>query len=168
MNRVFVAAAVGVMLLAAGPNHAAAQDAPGKFVISANPFGLLLDFFNAEFERSVGTATSAGIGGSTFSNDNVRYINADVFVRYYPNDAVFEGWNFGMKVGLTSLNPKDENDTGGTKFGYGFDVNYSWLLGSTNRMSVSTGFGLKRLVGASDDFMQYVPTFRVVNVGFRF
>ena len=37
-------------------------------VISANPFGLLVDFFNVEFERKVSRSTTAGIGGSYFTH----------------------------------------------------------------------------------------------------
>jgi hypothetical protein len=146
-------------------------------VISANPFGLLLEFFNAEYERKVGQTTSAGIGGSFFSDseddDDFRYINGDVFFRYYPQGEVFNGWAFGAKVGLTSVRENlawaDSRDAG-TFFGFGFDVNRSWLLGANDNFYVGLGLGLKRLFGTSGEAfdLQYVPTFRIVNVGFAF
>jgi hypothetical protein len=49
-------AMAGVCTVAA---TAGAQDAPPhKNVVSANPFGLLLEFFNAEYERVIGESSS--------------------------------------------------------------------------------------------------------------
>jgi hypothetical protein len=132
-------------------------------VISANPFGLLLDFYNAEYERVVSESSTAGIGGSTFSADDDRYVNADAFWRFYPTGSPLNGWAFGVKAGITAVN-------NGTYLGYGFDANRSWVLGRRNNFYVGIGFGLKRLLGPSeDDFdLKYIPTVRVVNVGFAF
>lgn len=158
-------------LLAATP--AQAQETPQyRNVISANPFGLLLEFFNAEYERVVGESSTIGIGGSTFFYDNVddfteqddRYINADVFYRFYPSGEPLNGWMFGMKAGVTSVSDA------GTYAGFGFDVNRSWLLGKNNNFYVGVGFGLKRLLGTGDEAigLEYVPTFRIINVGWAF
>jgi hypothetical protein len=134
-----------------------------KNVISANPFGLLLELFNAEYERVVSETSTAGVGGSTISADDDRYVNADVFWRYYPTGSPLNGWAFGVKTGITNVSD-------GTYWGYGFDVNRSWLLGRNNNFYVGIGFGLKRLIGASDqDFdLQFIPTVRLVNVGIAF
>ena len=158
-------AAIGIAIGAAAPSAAAAQalDAPRQ-VISANPFGLLLEFFNAEYERVVSESSTAGIGGSTFSQDDDRYINADVFWRYYPQNDALDGWAFGVKAGITSVAEE-------TFFGFGFDVNRSWVLGRDDNFYVGIGFGLKRLVGTSsdDEFdLAYIPTIRIVNVGIAF
>ncbi len=158
----FVVAAVPA--LAAHP--ARAQDvsaAPYKQVVSANPFGLLLDFFNAEYERVATETSTVGTGGSTFKRDSTRYVNADVFWRFYPSGNPLDGWAFGAKVGLTSIT--DE----GTYFGYGFDVNRSWLLGSKKNFYVGAGLGLKRLAGGPEEGgLDYIPTIRLVNVGIAF
>ena len=138
------------LLLTVGlPAHA--QDPQlRKNVISANPFGLLLEFFNAEYERVVSESSTVGIGGSTFSTDDdelggdERYVNADVFYRFYPSGRPIDGWAFGAKAGIT-----DVTDAG-TYFGFGFDVNRSWLLGKRDNFYVGVGFGLKRLVGVDD------------------
>lgn len=157
---------LGVTAPAAG-----AQEAPPeryRNVISANPLGLLLDLFNAEYERTTSATSTMGIGGSTFSatedsTDNTnRYLNLDVFYRYYPSGTPYQGWNFGVKVGVTSIS--DE----GTYLGYGFDLNRSWLIGPQKRFYVGAGFGLKRLIGAEEKFAQYIPTFRVINIGRAF
>ncbi len=156
------APAAAQMMPASGPP----QVAPGAYqqVISANPFGLLLEFFNAEYERVVTEGSTAGFGGSTFSNDDQRYVNADIFWRFYPSGIPFEGWAFGAKAGLTSVT--DE----GTYPGFGFDVNRSWLLGANRNFYVGVGFGLKRILGSGGDNvgLKFVPTIRLVNVGIAF
>ena len=169
--RKFVAAAaLAITTFAAQP--VAAQDPQLNNVVSANPFGILLEFFNAEYERVITESSTVGVGGSFFSADSADYGNADVFWRYYPGPKPLEGWAFGAKVGLTKI------EDSGPYFGYGFDVNHSWLMGKNDNFYVGIGFGLKRLVGVtddvddedfvSDDVWKYVPTFRIINVGFAF
>jgi hypothetical protein len=161
---------------AAGTLHA--QDAPRyQQVISANPFGLLLEWFNAEYERAVGQTVTAGVGGSYISasdsESDDRYLNGDFFVRYYPQGHPFDGWAFGVKAGITSVREGfvgSQDAETNTFFGFGFDVNRSWLLGANDNFYVGVGLGLKRLLGAGDrDFdFKFVPTIRLVNIGFAF
>ncbi len=169
--RVLTPLLLGALLsVATTPVHA--QDPTGgavrRTVISANPFGLLLDLFNAELEIATTPSVTVGAGGSTFSRSDDRYVNADVFARYYPSGQAFDGWNLGVKLGVTSISPEDDAVKGGTHFGYGFDVNHTWMVGADDRLAISAGFGLKRIVGAPSDFAQYIPTVRVINVGWRF
>ena len=170
IDHTFIVCAAMVLLLASTPAHAQTQH---RNVISANPFGLLLEFFNAEYERVVGESSTIGIGGSTVSSDpggefadeqDERYLNMDVFYRFYPSAKPLEGWAFGVKAGITSVTDA------GTYPGFGFDVNHSWLMGKRNNFYVGIGFGLKRLLGAGDDDLglEYVPTLRIINVGFAF
>jgi hypothetical protein len=135
-----------------------------KQAISANPFGLLLELFNGEYERVVSASSTAGVGGSFYSQDDADYVNADAFFRYYPQGRPLEGWTFGGKLGVTKVSDS------GTYFGYGFDVNHSWLLGGSDNFYVGVGFGLKRLVGVpeEDDLIDFIPTFRIINVGMAF
>ena len=68
---------------------------PGQ-VLSANPFGLLFELFNTEYERRASNTLTVGVGGSTAMVDTYdydgwgqevrreRYVNGDVFLRYYP------------------------------------------------------------------------------------
>jgi hypothetical protein len=155
---------VGLLSVSALP--AWGQDAQRGTVVSANPFGLLFDLFNAEVERAVSETATAGVGGSTFSRSGNRYLNADLFARYYVSGSAFEGWNLGVKIGLTSISG-DGVSGSETAFGYGFDINRSWLVGATEQLYISTGVGLKRII-AGDRFVEYVPTLRIVNVGWRF
>jgi hypothetical protein len=137
---------------------------PKTQVISANPFGLLLDLFNAEYERVIGESTTAGIGGSTYFGDSENYLNADVFWRYYPQGDPLNGWTFGVKAGLTRVG------SDGTFFGAGFDVNRSWVMGKKKNFYMGVGFGLKRMyISNNADFdLEYIPTFRLINVGYVF
>jgi hypothetical protein len=144
-------------------------------VFSANPFGLLFQLFNAEYERVISETSTIGFGGSTLRIENEtdydwepdpitetdRYINFDLFWRFYPSGNPLVGWAFGAKLGITSVNDQ-------THLGYGFDLNRSWLLGPEENFYVGLGFGLKRLMGAPDDLIPVIPTIRIANVGFVF
>lgn len=125
--------------------------------ISANPVGLLIDLFNIDYERRATDSVSIGVGGSTFE----RYLNGDVYVRFYPSGRALNGLAFGVKVGLTQVPDQ------GSYFGYGFDVNKSSILGK--HFYFGYGFGLKRLVGVdkNDVDLEYIPTLRL-NVGIGF
>jgi hypothetical protein len=131
-------------------------------VISANPFGIMLEFFNAEYEHKAGTSFTLGVGGSIWTSDHDTYRNLDGFWRFYPDatTSAFEGWSFGLKAGVTSLNSK-------TYLGAGFDVDRSWLLGREHNFYVGLGFGLKRLMG-HDEGLKIIPTIRLVNIGYAF
>lgn len=149
----------------APPVHAQTASPEGtRQVISANPFGLVFEIFNAEYERVVGESSTAGLGGSFVNASDESYLNADVFWRFYPGAEPLEGWAFGAKLGITNVPDQ------GTYAGYGFDLNRSWVLGTRDNFYVGAGFGLKRLIGAGDeDFgLEIIPTIRIVNVGIVF
>lgn len=160
-----------LVALVAVPAPAFAQEAPGEAryqqVVSANPFGILFEFFNAEYERVVNESWTMGFGGSFLSTDDESYLNADVFARFYMTGVPLEGWAFGLKAGLTNVPDQ------GTYPGFGFDFNRSWLLGRSDNFYLGVGFGLKRLFGVGeeeeyDDLLRFIPTFRIVNVGIAF
>jgi hypothetical protein len=140
--------------------------------VSANPFGILLNLFNAEYEQRVTTSTSLGVGGSFLSTDDSDYVNSDVFFRYYPSGTALNGFALGVKAGLTRV---DDNcgircgrDETTTAFGVGFDTNYSRLLSRRQHLYVGAGFGLKRLFGLPNAHLRLIPTIRIVNVGVAF
>ena len=172
------------------------EDFQPRNVISANPFGLLVDLFNAEYERVISRTSTIGFGGSTMERENwiydhdpaiigtdeygypiyddtsgyetFQYVNFDVFWRFYPGSNRTRtykapiGWAFGVKAGITTVDS-------GTYFGYGFDLNRSFVLGPDDNFYVGLGFGLKRLAGADgEDYETLIPTFRIANVGFIF
>lgn len=156
-----------LLLVLLAPGRAAAQaDEPPvrQQVISVNPFGILLEFFNAEYERVVSQSSTAGVGGSFISAEGDDYLNADVFWRFYPGPRPLDGWAFGVKLGITNV------PDSGTYPGFGFDLNRSWIVGTDDNFYIGAGFGLKRLIGAGDeDFgLEVIPTIRIVNVGIAF
>lgn len=160
-----LATVVGTLMIGtATPIEAQQAVRPPQQAVSANPFGLLLELFNAEYERKVSDSTTAGVGGSFFSKSGDDYVNADLFYRYYPSGTPLDGWAFGVKAGVTKV-----TDTG-SFFGFGFDTNWSWLLGKNDNFYVGAGVGLKRLFGTSDEHfdLKFIPTVRIINVGVAF
>lgn len=175
-----LSAALGAALVASAAPLTAQDDAaaPQQYnqVISANPIGLLFEFFNAEYERVFTPFSTLGVGGSYFNADSDdedpafqdgeedTYLNADVFYRYYPQGTPLDGFAFGVKAGLTQVE-------GQSFFGAGFDANYSWLLGKQRNFYVGVGVGAKRLLGVEDtDYidLEFIPTIRLVNIGWAF
>lgn len=165
-----VLASAGI-LVGASADAASAQELERtqyQQVISANPFGLLLEFFNAEYERVVSESSTAGVGGSFAQFNNETYFNGDLFWRFYVQGTPLEGWAFGAKAGLTRgdlIEGTQEQDR--THFGIGLDVNRSWLMGANDNFYIGLGFGIKRLLGTASD-LTIVPTFRIVNIGIAF
>jgi len=168
LRSLLITVAAVLLLATAFPGEAEAQlperdRHPYDQVISANPFGILLGFFNAEFERIVTVSSTAGANGSSISFDDVRYTNFDVFWRFYPSGVPLNGWAFGAMTGVTTVT--DE----GTYVGFGFDVNRSWLMGAHDNFYIGLGVGLKRILGSPDEVdRKFIPTVRLVNVGFAF
>ena len=117
-------------------------------VFSANPLGLMVEFYNFEYEARANDSLTVGAGASRlgwrpFSADAQKpYLHGDVFVRYYPSGRAFNGVALGLKAGLTQLRES------GTFAGLGFDVNHSATL--NRHVVLSSGVGLKRLVRRGD------------------
>lgn len=154
---------MAVLLAAGAPLRAQVQEpAPHKQLISANPFLLLVGWGNAEFERIVASSATVGAGGSFYRYHGDNYRNVDVFYRYYAEGTPLQGWGVDAKAGLTTVGSR------GPYFGYGFDANYSWLMGAKKEFYVGVGFGLKRLVDVPDGVRHFVPTVRLVNIGLTF
>ena len=162
------------LLMALAPARGSAQDAAqspvANNVISANPFMLLLTWFNAEYERKVSDVSTIGLRISTLSlgdelDDDTGYYSGRLFWRYYPTSA-FKGFFFGVGAGATSL---DGNGDNATVMGAGFDLGYSWLLGKKQNFYISLGAGADRLFGGDlGDASAFIPTVRIINVGFAF
>lgn len=136
----------------------------GTHSVSLNPIGWTFDFYNVEYEGKVMDGLTAGAGGSMRTWLDGTRLNSDVFLRYYLSGHAFAGTALGIKAGPTRLS------TGATHVGVGFDINQTVPLG--DRILVSSGFGVKRLIGAetttqwsSDDRRVWTLRF---NVGVRF
>lgn len=178
MSRLIVSALV-LTALVGTPSVAAAQGLAGFIlgngttttgaptqVFSVNPVGLVMEFYNAEYELRVSDSVTAGAGASRrgwylFGEGDSPRLNGDAFVRYYPSGSAFNGFALGLKVGATRL-PNEQ-----TAPGIGFDLNHSYAL--TDHLVMSSGLGMKRLFGRSGpDSGQAVITTLRLNVGVGF
>lgn len=130
-------------------------------VLSTNPIGLAVRYFNFEYETQLANSLTAGIGASHLPTSvglSAPYTNGDIFIRYYPGGRVFSGVSLDLKAGLTA--------SGGDSvaLGAGFDVNAThWL---NERVVMSAGIGLKRVFAGDDSFV--LPTIRIFNIGVGF
>lgn len=168
----FLRRMIAALLLAAAlPAAGVAQDAPPPphdDVVSANPFLLLFEWFNAEWEHRVQDNVTLGLTASYFSFDDVDYTTGSVLVRFYPQERAPSGFYLGTRAGLhrvaednSFFDPQEE-----TAFGLGLDVGYTWLFGSRRNFALSLGAGVTRLFTDVGD--TFLPSIRLVNVGWAF
>ena len=125
-----------------------------KNLVSANPIGILFEWYNGEFERAVTTTVSLAAAGSIYDFDDVRYTSLDGIARFYPNGRAVRGFSVGMSVGVVSIDDDLDdcefcNDDSGTSASIGVRGDYVWILGRDQVFTVATGIGAKRLL--SDD-----------------
>ncbi len=162
------------LLVGAFPGQAEAQDpgtrtpVPDEQVISANPFLLLFEWFNGEYERKVSPTMTLGVGASRFSFDDgdESYTGLNGFVRYYPQGAALSGFSLGGRLGIHSVSDDDDE---GEAYGMGVDIGYSWLLGSERNFYIGLGIGATRLFGGDIEGGRVViPSIRLINIGFAF
>ena len=134
-------------------------------IVSANPFTLTFGWFNAEYERKLTSNATWGVSGSFFGLGDFDYQNANALLRYYPR-AALSGFFVGGRAGIYHAAAYID---GGTAFGTGFELGYTWLLGGQQNVAVSLGAGANRLFGGDLHGASIaVPTIRLVNVGFAF
>jgi len=141
-------------------------------VFSANPFLLLYEWWNVEFERKISPKSTVGIIGSRvlFEDDDgdgdITYNSLNGFFRYYPQGAALSGFYFGGRLGIHQ--GSDEFDEGHA-YGLGVDIGYSWLLGSNRNFYIGLGIGASRLFGGDlEEDRVVIPSIRLINVGFAF
>ena len=137
-------------------------------LLSGNPFLLLGDWANVEFERKVSPSGTLGVAGSTvaFDGGEVRYTSLNGFYRHYPSGAL-AGFYLGGRLGVHRGSTQDDE---GHVYGFGVDIGYSWLLGSNRNFYVGLGIGATRFFGGDmdTDGRVILPSLRLLNVGFAF
>ena len=151
VSRVLLTAA----LFAASATVASAQTVEGSKVgmprvnlISANPIGLLFEWYNGEYEHAVNSTASLAVAASRFDFDGPTYTSIDGIGRYYPSGKALRGFSFGISVGFVDVdaNCTECGDDDGTSATVGVRGDYVWILGRDQRFSVATGIGAKRLI----------------------
>lgn len=129
---------------------------PRQNLVSANPIGLLFEWYNGEYEHALSSTASLAIAASSFDfedNGNDRYTVVDGIARYYPSGRALNGFSVGMSAGFVHRNHDFacfdfgcENDSGSAAT-IGVRGDYVWILGRDQHFSVATGIGAKRVLG---------------------
>jgi hypothetical protein len=134
--------------------------------ISANPFGLMLKWFNAEYERKLTNTMTIGASGSNFGLGDADLQRVNALFRYYPQGAALTGVFLGARGGVARVSDDHES---AQAFATGVEIGYSWLFGSKRNVGLSIGAGVDRLFGGDlDNFDMVWPNVRLVNVGIAF
>ena len=150
VSRMLFAAA----LVAASSSAASAQTVEGTRagmprvnLISANPIGLLFEWYNGEFEHALSSTVSLAVSGSRFDFDNANYTGVDGIARYYPSGRALRGFSFGLSAGFVNVDDDcDTCDDDGSSATIGVRGDYVWILGRDQRFAVAAGIGAKRLL----------------------
>ena len=170
-----------LVMLAVNPRAGAAQEQPegvrapvgNKALISANPFLLLGEWFNADFEYTVSEHSTLGgqfswvtTDDDEDSDDDQRYRSLNAIWRYYPQGAPLVGFYFGPRTGFYRIDDNGESYDG---WGVGFELGYNWLLGEDRHFAISIGVGANRVWAEDlDGGSAFVPTVKLVNIGWAF
>ena len=149
---------------------ASAQSADGdragiarRNLVSANPIGLLFEWYNGEYERAMSNTTSLAVAASTFDfwEDDGRYTAIDGIARYYPQARALRGFSVGASLGIVSLDSDcDECEDDGTSATLGIRGDYVWIIGRDQSFAVATGIGAKRIL-SSDVGTDFLPIGRL-------
>jgi hypothetical protein len=137
-----------------------------KQIVSANPFLLMAEWANVEYERKASERFTFGASLSSAGIDDTDYRNVQGFYRYYPQGASLTGFYLGARGGMHRVS---EGDDAAHVFGLGFELGYGWLFGSKRAFALSLGAGATRLFGGDlDGGSVLIPTLRLVNIGWSF
>ena len=158
--------AAPAVVLAQTPSSGTRVPVANKHVISANPFLLMGEYINVEFERKHTESRTFGVSASSFGFDDADYRNVQAFYRYYPQGASLTGFYLGGRGGMHRVSADGE---AGHAFGLGFEIGYGWLFGAQRNFAVSVGAGATRLFGGDvDGASPVIPTLRLINLGWSF
>jgi hypothetical protein len=145
---------------------------PFDQVLSANPLGVVVKWFNVEYERKLGPATTFGVSASHFGELDLS--NASLLLRWYPQQSALEGFYLGARAGAFSFKTftyefRSYREENRVLPGAGVELGHNWLLGPNHNVSIGSGFGLTRIATGSESYHlpSVLPMFRL-NVGIAF
>ncbi len=118
-------------------------------LVSANPVGLLFEWYNGEFEHAITPTISLAVAASSYDFDE-RYSSVDGIVRYYPSAKALRGFSVGASAGYLDVDD-DEGCPGctsssGSSATLGIRADYVWILGRDQHFAAAAGVGAKRLL----------------------
>jgi uncharacterized protein DUF3575 len=142
-------------------------------ILSTNPLGVVVKWFNVEYERKLNPELT--FGGSASHFGDLDQSNAAVLLRWYPGESALEGFYLGARAGVYRFETytydlRSLRRQTSVMPGAGVEIGYNWLLGPKQNIIVGTGLGLTRLNGSSD-FYSTAPTVLPavrLNVGIAF
>jgi Protein of unknown function (DUF3575) len=151
---------------------AATPTDPYNQVLSMNPFGLVLKWANAEYERKISPAMTLGASASHLSD--LDQSSAAIVLRWYPQRTALEGFYLGVHTGAYRFKAmtydfRSYHERNRVLPGAGVELGHNWLLGPRHNVSVGVGGGLTRIATSSDSYSapSVLPGFRL-NVGIAF
>jgi hypothetical protein len=167
-----LSAVLFVLLIPAAAFSQTTAPPPVAQVLSANPFGIVVKWFNVEYERTLGAATTLGASASHFGELDLS--DATVMLRWYPQQTPLQGFYLGARAGAFGFKTytydfRSYREQTRVLPGAGVEIGYNWLLGPKHNVSVGTGFGLNRVAAPNDSYgaSSVLPAFRL-NVGIGF
>jgi hypothetical protein len=142
---------------------------PHDQVISVNPFLLLGEWVNVEYERKVSPVGTIGAIGSWITvgsgDDEGTLTSLAGFYRYYPQGAALSGFFLEGRGGIFHVS---DDDGSGQAIGTGIHVGYNWLFGANRSFYLSMGLGATRLFGEDVHGTVVIPDFRLLRIGIAF
>jgi len=169
-----IAAALGVESRAQAP-RVGRVPIPYRSYVGLNPTIVPLNFGSAEFETGIAQGMTVGAAVSYADIRHNRWTSADFKVRYYPSEVVLSGLSLGLTGGYLRYSTRIDNVPDRQQLDaptIGFEADYNWLLGGTQRFLVGTGGGAKRLLASSaerhrvDQSAAYVTARFILGVAF--
>ena len=122
---------------------------PRVNLISANPIGILFEWYNGEYERALSSTVSLAAAASAYDLDNTDFQSVDGIIRYYPSARALRGFSIGASAGFINLDEEFECegcDDDGSSATIGIRADYVWILGRDQRFAAAAGIGAKRLL----------------------
>ncbi|HEX2723775.1 MAG TPA: hypothetical protein VHM24_12740 [Gemmatimonadaceae bacterium] len=163
------------LLAAASPAAAQSVDASRSGIrtnlVSANPIGILFQWYNGEFEHALSPTVSLAAAGTSFDFEDVNYTAIDGIVRYYPGARALHGFSVGASAGFVRLYEEYDNcpqceEEDESAFTVGVRTDYVWILGRDQHFTAAAGIGAKRLIG-NDEGAGGLPIARL-SIGWAF
>ncbi len=158
------------------PQQTAAESlatAPRLNLILVNPFGVVFNIFNGEYEHVMSRSASVGLAATYYSPQRYTYLTGEVKARYYPSEHAPDGFSVALSGGVTHettphfcyAGNDGSNGCPGASSDrptLGFELDYNWLLGPARHFTIGAGIGAKRFFGTKTyDSIDGLPTARL-------